>query len=88
MTENATCERRVLARATGYCVEHCSCGLIHVYAGPITMHMESESCEAFTTVLAKAMVVLSQLRREESKPSLRLVPDEGGGTSVMDGGVS
>lgn len=50
-------------------------GVLHVLAGPITLHLDRATCEELTTTLARAMVALARSRR----PRLRLVaePPEG-----------
>jgi hypothetical protein len=49
-------------------------GVLHVLAGPVTLHMEREVCEELTTTLARAMVVLA--RRKSQRPTeLRVVRD-------------
>lgn len=71
------CHRRLLAQSPQARVEACSCGLIHVSAGPITLRLEAAACEALTTVLARAMVEMVRLREEAAPSRLRLVPDRG-----------
>ena len=46
-------------------------GVLHVLAGPITLHLDRATCEELTTTLARAMVALARSRR----PRLRLVPE-------------
>lgn len=46
-------------------------GVLHVLAGPITLHLDRATCEELTTTLARAMVALAGSRR----PRLRLVPE-------------
>jgi hypothetical protein len=49
-------------------------GVLHVLAGPVTLHMEREMCEELTTTLARAMVALA--RRKFQRPTeLRVVRD-------------
>jgi hypothetical protein len=49
-------------------------GVLHVLAGPITLHLDRATCEELTTTLARAMVALARSRR----PRLRLVADSPG----------
>jgi hypothetical protein len=44
-------------------------GVLHVLAGPITLHLDRATCEELTTTLARAMVALARSRR----PRLHLV---------------
>lgn len=46
-------------------------GVLHVLAGPITLHLDRATCEELTTTLARAMVALARSRR----PRLHLVPE-------------
>ncbi|MCA9695530.1 MAG: hypothetical protein R3A51_09525 [Nannocystaceae bacterium] len=64
--------RQVLAHTANVRVDLCSCALIHVHVGPVTLHLERGACETLATTLATAMVRLTQL--EEGQPSLTLVP--------------
>lgn len=72
MSDRQPCVRTILARSESFVVEKCSCGLVHIYAGPVTLHMEPEECEGFTTVMACAMVNMAKMK-ESQKPGLRLV---------------
>ena len=81
MSGRPPCVRTILARAESFVVEKCSCGLVHIYAGPVTLHMEPEECEGFTTVMACAMVNMAKLK-EEQQPGLRLVPSDSENTTL------
>lgn len=58
-------------------------GVLHVLAGPITLHLDRATCEELTTTLARAMVVLARARR----PRLHLVTQPGGSTNATDPAV-
>jgi hypothetical protein len=58
-------------------------GVLHVLAGPITLHLDRASCEELTTTLARAMVALARARR----PRLHLVTEPAGGTDVTNHAV-
>jgi hypothetical protein len=49
-------------------------GVLHVLAGPITLHLDRGSCEELTTTLARAMVTLARRQPPRRAPELRLVP--------------
>jgi hypothetical protein len=51
-------------------------GVLHVLAGPVTLHLERAACEELTTTLARAMVVLAQLEPKQLHPTLALVRGE------------
>ncbi|HWO10570.1 MAG TPA: hypothetical protein VNN80_13855 [Polyangiaceae bacterium] len=50
-------------------------GVLHVLAGPITLHLDRAMCEELTTTLARAMVTLARSAR---KPRLRLLTEREG----------
>jgi hypothetical protein len=52
-------------------------GVLHVLAGPVTVHMDRASCEELTTTLACAMVALARLHPKNRPPVLALVGDAG-----------
>jgi hypothetical protein len=52
-------------------------GVLHVLAGPITLHLDRAVCEELTTTLARAMVALARLKPSRRTAGLRLVPDAG-----------
>jgi hypothetical protein len=52
-------------------------GVLHVLAGPITLHLDRGRCEELATTLARAMLTLCKLREERSPPKLVLVRGEG-----------
>lgn len=51
-------------------------GVLHVLAGPVTLHLERAFCEELTTTLAKAMVRLAQARSLASPARLTLVRED------------
>jgi len=70
------CQRLPLARLGSYRVDRCSCGAIHVSAGPVTLHMDAG---AFRQLLATLVAGGEQLERAcASVPRLSVVADEGG----------
>ena len=76
----ATDVRTVLARSARTRVEMCSCGLLHVHAGPVSLHLQHKACEELTTTMARAMIELSRRRRRQRMPRLTVLP--GGEASV------
>jgi hypothetical protein len=50
-------------------------GVLHVLAGPITLHLDRAVCEELTTTLARAMVALARRRPTRRAPGLRLVTE-------------
>jgi hypothetical protein len=48
-------------------------GVLHVLAGPITLHLDRDACEELTTTLARAMVTLARSQPVRRAPALRLV---------------
>ena len=72
------CTRKLLAGGNSCRVEACSCGHVHVTAGPITLRMEPGALQAFAAVLARAATALreAEAAREDDRPRLTLV--EGG----------
>ena len=65
--------RLPLARSATARVEIGRDGVLHVLAGPVTIHMDRARCEELTTTLARAMVALSKMDRSRT-PELRLIP--------------
>lgn len=51
-------------------------GVLHVLAGPVTVHMDRATCEELTTTLARAMVALAKLHPKTRLPALALVREE------------
>ena len=50
-------------------------GVLHVLAGPITLHLDRAVCEELTTTLARAMVALARSKPNRRSAGLRLVRD-------------
>lgn len=77
--DSPRCHRTILAESPQARVEACSCGLVHVSVGALTLRMDPEACEGFTTVLARAMVEARRRHRAieaaEARPQLRVVGD-------------
>lgn len=48
-------------------------GILHLLAGPVTLHMDRATCEEVTTTLARAMVALAELQPKARPPGLTLV---------------
>jgi hypothetical protein len=59
-------------------------GVLHVLAGPITLHLDRAVCEELTTTLARAMVALARRRPARRTPGLRLVTE----TGIVEGAES
>ena len=63
--------RTVLASSRNARVEIGRDGVLHVLAGPITIHLERAVCEELANTLAQAMAALG--RRSAERPLLRVV---------------
>jgi hypothetical protein len=51
-------------------------GVLHVLAGPVTLHLDRAVCEELTTTLARAMVTLARSEpQRRAAAGLRLVPE-------------
>ena len=64
--------RTTLAASAPARVEIGRDGVLHVLAGPVTLHLDRGVCEELTTTLARAMVALA--RRAPAQRRLALVP--------------
>lgn len=64
------CDRTLLAAAPGARVEACTCGLIHLSVGAVTLRLAPDACEQLTTVLARGVL---ERRRLMARPTLSLV---------------
>jgi hypothetical protein len=74
MSERLIDIRTELAASPRTRVELGQDGVLHVLAGPVTLHMDRAICEELTTTLARAMVVLARGQAERRRaPSLRLL---------------
>ena len=71
--------RTELARSPHTRVEIGEDGVLHVLAGPVTLHLDRKICEELTTTLARSLVALARADALTA-PSLRLVrcPDGAG----------
>ncbi|HEU4580401.1 MAG TPA: hypothetical protein VFS67_19225 [Polyangiaceae bacterium] len=65
--------RTTLAASAQTRVEIGRDGVLHVLAGPVTLHLDRGACEELTTTLARAMVALARARAQQ-RPALALVP--------------
>lgn len=59
-------------------------GVLHVLAGPVTLHMDRATCEELTTTLARAMVSLAGMHPKTRPPALVLVRAEESGTPALE----
>lgn len=76
MNERLIDIRTELAASPRTRVEQGQDGVLHVLAGPVTLHMDRAVCEELTTTLARAMVALARNEpRRRPVASLRLVPE-------------
>ena len=73
MTERLIDIRTELAASPRTRVEIGQDGVLHVLAGPITLHLDRAVCEELTTTLARAMVALSRHEPSSRPPRLRLL---------------
>lgn len=77
MSEELIDVRTPLAASNNARVEIGRDGVLHVLAGPVTVHMDRATCEELATTLARAMVALATLHPKTRPPALELVGDEG-----------
>jgi hypothetical protein len=76
MSERLIDIRTELAASPRTRVELGQDGVLHVLAGPVTLHMDRAVCEELTTTLARAMVALARSQAEPRRsPRLRLLRD-------------
>jgi hypothetical protein len=76
MSERLVDIRTELAASPRARVELGQNGVLHVLAGPVTLHMDRAMCEELTTTLARAMVVLARAKADPHPAvGLRLVRD-------------
>ena len=73
MTDHRIDIRTELAASPRTRVEIGRDGVLHVLAGPITLHLDRAVCEELTTTLARAMVALSRHEPSSRPPRLRLL---------------
>jgi hypothetical protein len=73
MTDRWIDTRTELAASPRTRVEIGQDGVLHVLAGPITLHLERGACEELTTTLARAMVILARREPARRTPRLRLL---------------
>lgn len=48
-------------------------GVLHLLAGPVTVHMDRATCEELATTLARAMIALARLHPKPRPPALAVV---------------
>lgn len=85
MTDRLIDIRTELAASPHTRVEIGQDGVLHVLAGPITLHLDRTICEELTTTLARAMVALAR-RPPRRRPSpLRLVHHAGASADAAPG---
>jgi hypothetical protein len=73
MSDDLVDVRTPLAASRHVRVELGRDGVLHVLAGPLTLHLERAVCEELTTTLARAMVTLTRLQPMAGSPQLTLV---------------
>ena len=68
------CRTTTLVRFGSYRVDHCSCGAVHVAAGPVTLHLDERAFRQFVTVLGEGVEQLNAMQ----KSHLNLVAEDSG----------
>lgn len=89
MSEELIDIRTRLAASKNARVEIGRDGVLHVLAGPVTVHMDRATCEELTTTLARAMVALAGLHPKSRAPALTIVRADGDaelGDTASEGG--
>jgi len=78
----APCTKTTLAKSGNVHVERCSCGLVSLHLGSMSLRLEKEVVEQLTSTLAIAMLRNRELNRAQQtqtaqthQPNLCLVPD-------------
>jgi len=59
-------------------------GVLHVLAGPVTLHLDRARCEELTTTLARAMLALARVDDSPPRPSLKLIVGSPTGSGGAD----
>jgi len=77
MSDHLVDVRTPLAASAKARVELGRDGVVHVLAGPVTLHLERAFCEELTTILARAMVRLAQTRPKRARPELTVIAGDG-----------
>ncbi len=72
-TSHNKCSAVQLVRFGHYKVERCSCGAVHVAAGPVTLHLDEGAFRQFVQTLTVGIEQLDLLQA----PHLRVVADDG-----------
>jgi hypothetical protein len=73
MSERLIDVRTPLAASSNARVELGRDGVLHVLAGPVTLHLDRARCEELTTTLARAMVALAGIQPKMRPPPLALI---------------
>ncbi|MCG8416324.1 MAG: hypothetical protein MJE77_00110 [Proteobacteria bacterium] len=73
MSDRLVDSRTLIARSASTRVELGRDGVLHVRAGPVTLHLARPVCEELTTTLARAMVILAEADRKTARPELKLI---------------
>jgi hypothetical protein len=73
MSERLIDVRTPLAESDNARIEIGRDGVLHVLAGPVTLHMNRAMCEELTTTLARAMVMLARIQPKLRPPPLALI---------------
>ena len=68
---------QTLAHFPGYRVDQCSCGLVHVCIGPVTVHLENDAFLTFADVINQPAEAMVQTEAK-TQPALSLVAGFGG----------
>ncbi len=55
MSSHKPCTRKLLARSRSCTVDLCSCGSVHLTAGPCTLRMTRDAFEEFGVAIAAAL---------------------------------
>ena len=85
MSQHLVDMRMPLAASAHTRVELGRDGVLHVLAGPVTLHLDRVVCEELTTTLARAMVTLARARPTSPHPALAIIP--GGATGAPQPGL-
>jgi len=76
MNERLIDVRTQLAASPSTRIEIGEDGVLHILAGPVTLHLDRAVCEELTTTLARAMLVLARRAAKRRAPPLCLVNNE------------
>ena len=80
-TQHSRCgpedQRRVVARSSVVTVEACSCGVVHLHFGPLSLRFTRTSLDALQRSLAQACEALAPERPEGPTIWARSMPPRG-----------